>query len=113
MKIYCDDKRHLVCIPYSVQNLHRMAEDLGIRKCWFHKNHYDIPKGMINFVTNIAESLQNVVSNANQLEQQRQNATNQQIGLVFEKWEYKYKISKPVWEVGKNLADFINYLATK
>ena len=21
-----------------------MAEDLGIKKCWFHKNHYDIPK---------------------------------------------------------------------
>lgn len=57
MKIYCDDKRHLVCIPYSVQNLHRMAEDLGIRRCWFHRNHYDIPKGMITFVTNIAEKV--------------------------------------------------------
>lgn len=43
----CDNKRHLVCIPYSIENLHMMAEDLGIKKCWFHKNHYDIPKKRI------------------------------------------------------------------
>ena len=24
-----------------------MAEDLNIKKCWFHKNHYDIPKKRI------------------------------------------------------------------
>ncbi len=70
-------------------------------------------KAKVKFVINIAENLQKVVVNATQLEQQREYATNQQIGLVFEKWEYKYKISKPVWEVGKNLADFINYLSTK
>lgn len=46
MKYYCDNKRHLVCLPYSVENLHEMAVNLGIKKCWFHKNHYDIPKGM-------------------------------------------------------------------
>lgn len=39
-----DGKRHLVCIPYSVENLHKMAADLGIGRHWFHKNHYDIPK---------------------------------------------------------------------
>lgn len=39
-----DGKRHLVCIPYSVENLHEMAADLGIGRHWFHKNHYDIPK---------------------------------------------------------------------
>jgi hypothetical protein len=44
---YCDDYRHLVCRPYSVENLHKMAEDLGIKRCWFHKNHYDIPKRRI------------------------------------------------------------------
>lgn len=44
LKYYCDDARHLVCVPYSIKNLHRMAKDLGIKKCWFHKNHYDIPK---------------------------------------------------------------------
>lgn len=47
MTYYCDDYRHLVCIPYSAENLHKMAEDLGIKRCWFHKNHYDIPKRRI------------------------------------------------------------------
>lgn len=44
---YCDNKRHLVCLPYSRANLHRMAADLGINKGWLHvgrgKAHYDIP----------------------------------------------------------------------
>ena len=39
-----DKKRHLVCVPYSIENLHQMAKELKIHKCWFHKNHYDIPK---------------------------------------------------------------------
>lgn len=47
MKYFCDDSRHLVCEPYSIVNLHKMAEDLGIKRCWFHKNHYDIPKRRI------------------------------------------------------------------
>ena len=47
MEYICDNKRHLVCLPYSKQNLHKMAKDLGINICWFHKNHYDIPKGRI------------------------------------------------------------------
>lgn len=44
LKYYCDDARHLVCVPYSKENLHKMADDLGIKRCWFHKDHYDIPK---------------------------------------------------------------------
>lgn len=48
---YCDNQRHLVCKPYSVNNLHRMAEDLNIHRCWFHNHkkfpHYDIPKKRI------------------------------------------------------------------
>ena len=51
LEYFCDDKRHLVCKPFSVENLHRMADDLGIDRCWFHnkkrKPHYDIPKGRI------------------------------------------------------------------
>lgn len=39
-----DGKRHLICIPYSIENLHRMADELNIKHCWFHKDHYDIPK---------------------------------------------------------------------
>ena len=38
-----DKKRHLICFPYSLANLHKMAEELGIKRCWFHKDHYDIP----------------------------------------------------------------------
>lgn len=58
---YCDRARHLVCVPYSIENLHRMAEDLNIKRRWYHagfrrnwhnivghnlmkKPHYDIPK---------------------------------------------------------------------
>ncbi len=47
MKYFCDNKRHLVCKPYSLANLHEMAKDLGIKRCWFHKSHYDIPKTRI------------------------------------------------------------------
>lgn len=44
LKYITDGKRHLICVPYSVVNLHIMAEQLDINPCWFHKNHYDIPK---------------------------------------------------------------------
>jgi len=48
---YCDTARHLVCVPYSVEALHRMAEELGIKRCWYHPStsgpHYDIPKRRI------------------------------------------------------------------
>lgn len=55
LKYYCDDSRHLVCTPYNIENLHRMASDLGIHRCWFHAGsnshrrhaHYDIPKSRI------------------------------------------------------------------
>lgn len=50
LEYFCDDSRHLVCVPYSIENLHKMAEDLKIHRCWFHKSshpHYDIPKRRI------------------------------------------------------------------
>lgn len=50
MEIYADRQRHLVCTPYSVENLHIMAEKLGIKRCWYHGGkypHYDIPKRRI------------------------------------------------------------------
>jgi hypothetical protein len=28
-----------------------MADDLGIKRCWFHKDHYDIPKRRIDEIT--------------------------------------------------------------
>jgi hypothetical protein len=39
-----DGARHLICRPYSIENLHRMAVELNIKRCWFHRDHYDIPK---------------------------------------------------------------------
>lgn len=51
LKYYCDDSRHLICVPYSIDNLHRMAEDLNIKRCWYHSKkypHYDIPKKRID-----------------------------------------------------------------
>lgn len=47
MQFYCDHKRHLVCVPYSIENLHHMAHTLNLNRCWFHRNHYDIPKKRI------------------------------------------------------------------
>lgn len=51
----CDNYRHLVCLPYNIENLHRMAQELKINKCWFHKNasypHYDIPKKRIDEIS--------------------------------------------------------------
>jgi hypothetical protein len=26
----------------SFEELHKFAEDNGIKRCWFHKNHYDL-----------------------------------------------------------------------
>ena len=50
MQYYCDNYRHLICEPYSIENLHKMAKDLNIKKCWYHTGiykHYDIPKKRI------------------------------------------------------------------
>lgn len=47
MTYFSDKARHLVCVPYSIENLHAMAESLGIKRCWYHAGrhaHYDIPK---------------------------------------------------------------------
>jgi hypothetical protein len=44
MKYCTDGKRHLICHPYSIENLHQMAQNLNIKRCWFHNDHYDIPK---------------------------------------------------------------------
>lgn len=54
IKFYCDNARHLVCVPYSVENLHIMAKELGLKRCWFHAGshpHYDIPKRRIAEIT--------------------------------------------------------------
>jgi len=48
-----DRKRHLVCVPYSIGNLHKMAFSLNIKRCWFHGNHYDIPKRRISEIESV------------------------------------------------------------
>ena len=52
---YCDELRHIVCVPYSVPGLHDMAFRLGIKRCWFHpangRAHYDTPKRRIAELT--------------------------------------------------------------
>lgn len=55
MKYYTDGKRHLVCVPYSIENLHKMADDLSIKRCWFHRDHYDIPKRRISEIESKCE----------------------------------------------------------
>lgn len=59
LKFYCDTSRHLVCVPYNVENLHKMAAALGISRSWFHRNasypHYDIPKRRIGEITSQCE----------------------------------------------------------
>lgn len=52
MTYYCDNHRHLVCVPYSIANLHLMANTLNLKKCWFHKDHYDIPKKRLAEIMN-------------------------------------------------------------
>lgn len=50
MIYYCDNMRHLICVPYTVENLHKMAIEFNINPCWYHTSrwpHYDIPKRRI------------------------------------------------------------------
>ena len=58
MKYFCDNSRHLICVPYSVENLHKMAQDLNIKRCWFDSGkypHYDIPKRRIKEIQDKCE----------------------------------------------------------
>jgi len=48
VRILWDCQRHLIAVPYTKENLHRAAEQLGIKRCWSHKDHYDIPKRMMS-----------------------------------------------------------------
>lgn len=39
-----DGVGNVICLPYSVENLHKMADDLGIKKTWYRDGHYKVPK---------------------------------------------------------------------
>ena len=58
MEYLCDEHRHLICRPYSIANLHAMAEQLGIKRCWFHKDHYDIPKRRVEEIKSKCKIIQ-------------------------------------------------------
>lgn len=59
MRFFFDGRsRHLVCWPYSPENLHIMALQLGIKRCWYHAGrlaHYDVPKRDIGRIAELAE----------------------------------------------------------
>lgn len=58
MKYYCDNMRHLICIPFSIENLHIMAKNLDIKRCWYHPGkypHYDIPKRRVKEIQDKCE----------------------------------------------------------
>ena len=68
-----DGKRHLICYPYSIENLHLMAEELEINKAWYHASpypHYDIPKSRIAEIESkchmiSSKKLLRIIKNAN------------------------------------------------
>lgn len=54
LRYLCDRSRHIVCLPYSVENLHAMAQDLRLSRGWFHDGrwpHYDMPAHRIAELT--------------------------------------------------------------
>lgn len=53
MLYVADNKRHLVCIPYSLANLHSMARELGVKKGWYENGHYDIPARRIDEILSV------------------------------------------------------------
>lgn len=55
MEYFYDNMRHLVCKPYSIENLHKMADDLNIKRRWFHKDHYDIPMRRVDEIAGKAK----------------------------------------------------------
>lgn len=60
-RIVFDAQRHIVCEPYSIENLHDMAKLLRLKRCWFHntpgKAHYDVPKRLAAGATAIELAL--------------------------------------------------------
>lgn len=58
LRFFSDNGRHLVCYPFSVENLHAMAAELQLKRAWFHAGrhpHYDIPKRRIKEIASRTE----------------------------------------------------------
>lgn len=60
MRFLYDKHRHLICVPYSIINLHVMADLLGIGRHWYHSGkypHYDLPKKYMSRIGEYAEEI--------------------------------------------------------
>lgn len=86
LRYVCDNARHLVCLPYSIPNLHRMAAELGIKRCWFTRAlhsglaHYDIPKTRVAEIMAMCDvvdskTIVEIIRNSGQLKLARNAAT--------------------------------------
>jgi len=64
---FVTDKKHLICVPYSIENLHKTAEEFKIDVCWFKKNHYFIGGYPEETIEEIAKKCK-IVSQANIVE---------------------------------------------
>lgn len=78
---YFTDGVHLVCKPYSIENLHRMAKSLGLQSHWYHHSstdlcHYDIPKRRKDDILNVCTivPMREIVSIIRQATQQEHHA---------------------------------------
>lgn len=89
VEYFSDTQRHLICWPYSIENLHQMATALQINRCWFHPGrhaHYDLPKRRIaeiavkTHVVSTREIL-DIIKGKEPWELQKQSPTNPQEGL--------------------------------
>ena len=94
-----DKKRHLICVPYSIENLHAMAIKLNIKRCWFHKHHYDIPKTRIDEIEKKCvivskESIVDIIKRpdlADHIIGNGRRGNSKSKGIGFEVTQMKYK----------------------
>lgn len=52
-----DGNKNVICVPYSEDNLHKMAKKLGISNRFFRKTHYVIPDAIRDNVEEYCEKV--------------------------------------------------------
>lgn len=53
---FITDKKHLICVPYNLENLHKSANHLCIDPSLFKKNHYSIKEYSKEIIEDISKS---------------------------------------------------------
>lgn len=43
-----DTSKRLICMPYSKENMDKMANDLGLKSDWLKNDHYVVPEDVYN-----------------------------------------------------------------